>query len=94
MENKVDSTDIYAIALHHRFQWEEAQQSYVILFPEGMVKLHGGAGEILKRVDGKATVGDIVSALKVAFPDAVDIEKDILGMFDLAVGKAWLRKVN
>jgi pyrroloquinoline quinone biosynthesis protein D len=94
MENKLDPSDIYAIALHHRFQWEEAQQSYVILFPEGMVKLHGGAGEILKRVDGKATVGDIVSALKDAFPDAVDIEKDILGMFDLAVGKTWLRKVN
>jgi len=94
MENIVDSSDIYAIALHHRFQWEEAQQSYVILFPEGMVKLHGGAGEILKRVDGKSTVGDIVSALKTAFPEAVDIEKDILSMFDLAVGKAWLRKVN
>ena len=94
MENKVDLLNIYAIALHHRFQWEEAQQSYVILFPEGMVKLHGGAGEILKRVDGIATVGDIVSALKAAFPDAVEIEKDILGMFDLAIGKAWLRKVN
>lgn len=94
MENKIASTDIYAIALHHRFQWEEAQQSYVILFPEGMVKLHGGAGEILKLVDGKVSVGEIVSTLKAAFPDAAEIEKDIIGMFDLAVGKAWLRKVN
>jgi pyrroloquinoline quinone biosynthesis protein D len=58
-----------------------------------MVKLHGGAGEVLKRVDGKATVGEIVAELKAAFPDAEDIEGDILGMFDLAVGKAWLRKV-
>jgi pyrroloquinoline quinone biosynthesis protein D len=94
MENKISSSDIYAIALHHRFQWEEAQQSYVILFPEGMVKLHGGAGEILKRIDGKASVGEITSALKTAFPDAAEIEKDIIGMFDLAVDKAWLRKVN
>jgi pyrroloquinoline quinone biosynthesis protein D len=94
MENNIQPTDIYAIALHHRFQWEEAQNSYVILFPEGMVKLHGGAGEILKRVDGKASVGDIVADLKATFPDAPDIEKDIVGMFDLAVGKAWLRKVN
>jgi pyrroloquinoline quinone biosynthesis protein D len=93
MENNIQSSDIYAIALHHRFQWEEAQQSYVILFPEGMVKLHGGAGEILKRVDGKATVGEIVADLKATFPDAPDIESDIMGMFDLAVGKAWLRKV-
>ncbi|PCI55013.1 MAG: pyrroloquinoline quinone biosynthesis peptide chaperone PqqD [Methylophilaceae bacterium] len=94
MENNILETDIYAIALHHRFQWEEAQDSYVILFPEGMVKLHGGAGEILKRLDGKVSVGDVVADLKVAFPDAPDIEKDILGMFDLALGKAWLRKIN
>lgn len=94
MENNIQSTDIYALALHHRFQWEEAQNSYVILFPEGMVKLHGGAGEVIKRVDGKASVGDIVADLKTTFPDAQEIEKDILGMFDLAVGKAWLRKLN
>lgn len=94
MENNIQHSDIFAIALHHRFQWEEAQQSYVILFPEGMVKLHGGAGEILKRVDGKASVGDIVAALQAAFPDVEGIESDIVGMFDLAVGKAWLRKVN
>lgn len=94
MENNILETDIYAIALHHRFQWEEAQDSYVILFPEGMVKLHGGAGEILKRLDGKVSVADVVADLKTAFPDAPDIEKDILGMFDLALGKAWLRKIN
>jgi len=93
MENNVQHSDIYAIAPHHRFQWEEAQQSYVILFPEGMVKLHGGAGEVLKRVDGRTTVGEIVAELKAAFPDAEDIENDIIGMFDLAYGKAWLRKV-
>lgn len=27
-----------------RFQWEEAQQAYVLLYPEGMVKLNGPAG--------------------------------------------------
>ncbi len=90
----LQTTDIYALALHHRFQWEEAQLSYVILFPEGMVKLHGGAGEVIKRVNGKASVGEIVADLKAVFPDAEDIESDILGMFDLALGKGWLRKVN
>ncbi|OYY49038.1 MAG: pyrroloquinoline quinone biosynthesis protein PqqD [Methylophilales bacterium 28-44-11] len=94
MENNIQPTDIYALALHHRFQWEEAQSSYVILFPEGMVKLHGGAGEVIKRLDGKLSVADVVTDLKATFPDAQNIENDILGMFDLAVGKAWLRKVN
>lgn len=90
----VQHTDIYAIALHHRFQWEEAQQSYVILFPEGMIKLHGGAGEILKRVDGKVSVADIVQDLKQTFPDVADIESDIIGMFELAIEKGWLRQIH
>jgi pyrroloquinoline quinone biosynthesis protein D len=94
MDNNIQHSDIFALALHHRFQWEEAQQSYVILFPEGMVKLHGGAGEVMKRVNGKATVGEVVAELKAAFPDAVNIEADIVGMFDMAYGKAWIRKVN
>lgn len=93
MDNSIQHTDIYSLAHHHRFQWEEAQQSYVILFPEGMVKLHGGAGEVLKRLDGKVTVGDVVADLKAAFPDADEIESDIIGMFELAVSKGWLRKV-
>lgn len=94
MENNIQHSDIYDIALHHRFQWEEAQDSYVILFPEGMVKLHGGAGEVIKRVNGKATVGEIVAELKATFPDAENIEADIIGMFEMAVGKAWLRQIN
>ena len=93
MDNSIQHTDVYALAHHHRFQWEEAQQNYLILFPEGMVKLHGGAGEILKRLDGKLSVADIVADLKATFPDVDDIESDILGMFELAVSKGWLRKV-
>jgi pyrroloquinoline quinone biosynthesis protein D len=93
MENKIEHSDIYALAFHHRFQWEEAQQSYVILFPEGMVKLHGGAGEVIKRLDGKATVGDVVADLKATFPDATNIEAEIIGMFELALEKAWIRKI-
>jgi pyrroloquinoline quinone biosynthesis protein D len=93
MENNIQNNDIYAIALHHRFQWEEAQQSYVILFPEGMVKLHGGAGEVIKRLDASATVADVVADLKATFPDATNIEADIIGMFELALEKGWIRKV-
>ena len=93
MEINIQHSDIYALAFHHRFQWEEAQQNYVILFPEGMVKLHGGAGEILKRLDGKVTVGDVVADLKATFPEAENIENDIVGMFELAVSKGWLRKI-
>lgn len=90
----VNQTDIFAIAHHHRFQWEEAQACFVILFPEGMVKLNGGAGEVLNQVDGKRSVAEVVQALKAKFPDAPDIEHDIIGMFGLAIEKGWLRQVN
>ncbi len=90
----IQHTDIYAIALHHRFQWEEAQNCYVILFPEGMVKLNGGAGEVLNLVDGKRAVADIVTELKAKFPDAPDLDQDIIGMLELAIEKAWLRQIN
>lgn len=89
----MDRTDVYKLAPHYRFQWEEAQQCYVLLFPEGMIKLNGGAGEVIKRVDGKKTVAEIVEELKAAFPDVPDIESDIVAMLELAVEKAWLAKV-
>ena len=89
----VNQTDVFAIAHHHRFQWEEAQDCFVILFPEGMVKLNGGAGEVVNQIDGKRTVADIVAVLKAKFPDAPDIEHDIIGMLELALEKAWLRQV-
>ena len=94
MTTSVNPADIYALARHYRFQWEEAQQCYVLLFPEGMIKLNGGAGEVIKRVDGNKTVADIVKQLEAAFPDAPDIAKDVISMLELAVEKTWLQKAN
>jgi hypothetical protein len=44
---------VFEIARHYRFQWEPAQQAHVLLYPEGMVKLPGSSGEIMKRVNGR-----------------------------------------
>ena len=35
---------VFELAGHYRFQWEAAQNAYVLLYPEGMVKLGGSAG--------------------------------------------------
>jgi pyrroloquinoline quinone biosynthesis protein D len=86
--------DIYKIAPHHRFQWEKAQDCYVILFPEGMVKLNGGAGEVLNLVDGNHSVEKITEELVNKFPDANGIDKDIIGMIEMALEKAWIEKTN
>ena len=90
----MDLNDIYKLAPHYRFQWEEAQQCYVLLFPEGMIKLNGGAGEVIKRIDGQKTVAGVVAELQQAFPDVPDLEGDVVAMVELAADKAWIVKAN
>ena len=83
-------TDTAAIALDarprvakpFRLQWEEVQQSWVLLYPEGMVKLNASAGEILKRCDGVATVQEIVADLERSF-GAEGLRSDVLGSSSL-----------
>jgi len=90
----IDTKNIYKIAAHHRFQWEKAQDCYVILFPEGMVKLNGSAGEVLNLVNGEADVKSITEILSKKFSDVPNIAKDIEGMIELALEKTWIEKVN
>lgn len=72
-----------------RFQWEPAQQSHVLLYPEGMVKLSGSAGEIIQRVDGARSVDDIIADLKQAFP-GVDLDADIINFLQQAQANGWI----
>ena len=72
-----------------RLQWEPAQDSFVLLYPEGMVKLNGSAGEIMKRCDGQRNVAAIVADLEAAF-GMQGLEKDVLGFVDMAAQQRWL----
>lgn len=74
----------------YRFQWEPAQNSFVLLYPEGMVKLPGSAGEIMKRVDGTRSVDEIVRDLEAAFP-GTDLRADVIEFLEIAHGKGWIR---
>lgn len=73
-----------------RFQWEAAQESYVLLYPEGMVKLNQSAGEILKRCDGSRTLKEIVSDLEKAF-SATGLEEDVREFLKDAYERGWIR---
>ena len=50
-----------------RLQWEPAQSAHVLLYPEGMVKLNGSAGEIMSRCDGERMLTEIISDLERTF---------------------------
>lgn len=72
-----------------RLQWEPVQSSHVLLYPEGMVKLNGSAGEILKRCDGKHTVAEIVSELEREFA-TTGLQKDVTSFMGIALERRWL----
>jgi pyrroloquinoline quinone biosynthesis protein D len=78
-----------AIARGFRLQWEPAQNAHVLLYPEGMVKLNGSAGEILKRCDGSRDVDAIVDDLESAF-EATGLSKDVNAFLSLALERKWI----
>jgi pyrroloquinoline quinone biosynthesis protein D len=86
----INKIDIVEIAPGFRFQWEEVQDCFVVLYPEGMVKLSKSAGEILKRVDGEATIESIINDLETSFSES-NLEKDVLEFMEVAYDTGWIR---
>lgn len=52
------------LARMFRLQYERVQTAWVLLYPEGMVRLNDSAAEILRRCDGTQTVDGIVQDLE------------------------------
>jgi pyrroloquinoline quinone biosynthesis protein D len=72
-----------------RLQWEGAQNAHVLLYPEGMVKLNGSAGEIMKRCDGSADVAAIIADLEQSF-GTQGLEGDVRAFVEMAAKQRWL----
>ncbi|TVO51592.1 pyrroloquinoline quinone biosynthesis peptide chaperone PqqD [Denitromonas halophila] len=83
------SIDTPTLASRFRMQWEEAQQAWVLLYPEGMVKLNASAAEILKRCDGTRDVPALVADLETAF-DTTGLEPDVRAFLDMARQQQWI----
>ncbi len=86
----INKTDIPEVAPTFRVQWEEVQDCYVVLYPEGMVKLSGSAGEIMKRVDGENSIDAIIIALEKTFSEN-NLENDVVQFLEAAYGNGWIR---
>lgn len=85
----MENTDIPALANGYRFQWEPAQDNFVLLYPEGMKVLGGSAAEIIQLCDGKQSVADIIKTLSEKFPGA-DLRADVLDFLDNARTEGWI----
>jgi pyrroloquinoline quinone biosynthesis protein D len=72
-----------------RMQWEAAQESFVLLYPEGMVKLNQSAAEILKRCDGVRDVDAIIADLEQAF-NTTGLAREVNAFLAEATRRGWL----
>lgn len=72
-----------------RLQWEKAQQAWVLLYPEGMVRLNGSAGAILNRCDGSRTLSHIVAELETEY-GTQGLAADVHSFVTLALERRWL----
>lgn len=72
-----------------RMQYEQAQQSYVLLYPEGMVKLNQSASEILLLCDGTRTVERIIADLEAKF-NTSNLGPDVIAMLEESIRRNWL----
>ena len=90
MSIELKNETILEIVPTFRVQWEEVQYCYVVLYPEGMVKLSQSAGEIMNRIEGDKSVIDIIDDISNAF-DGADVKEDVMKFLEVVYGNGWIR---
>ncbi|RZT97872.1 pyrroloquinoline quinone biosynthesis peptide chaperone PqqD [Rivibacter subsaxonicus] len=77
------------IAPGFRLQFEPAQEAWVLLYPEGMVKLNGPASEILQRCNGNTSVEALTADLERSFGEP-DLRADVDEFLADARLRGWI----
>ena len=72
-----------------RLQYEEAQNRWVLLYPEGMVQLNDSAAEILKRCDGERSLSEIVAELEQVF-NAEGLAPQVQALLEEGQRRGWI----
>ena len=88
LENPVDDRKP-RLAPMFRLQFEPAQDCWVLLYPEGLVKLNGPASEILKRCDGKTTIPELTADLERSF-SSTGLRDDVDDFLKHADAQQWI----
>ena len=86
----IDRAHSPALRQGFRLQWEPRQDCHVLLYPEGMIKLNGSAGQILDLVDGQRSVAAIIDSLSASFPGVPGIDEDVLAFLEVAHAQFWI----
>ena len=87
-------TTAFKLNPQYQFQWEEAQQCHVLLYPEGLIKMSVSAAEIIQRCQQTATLDGLINELNQAFPDAAGLAEDVREFLQDAQRQAWIVAAN
>ena len=85
----IKADNIFEMDPKYLFRWEEPQQSYVMLYPEGVVKLNETSAAILQLCDGKHTIEKIVSKLSKKY--TTDVSDSVNKFLEVSHAKGWIR---
>ena len=92
---QADSADTAArmefprLSRRYRLQYEQVQSAWVLLYPEGMVKLNDSAAEILRRCNGERSLTSIVADLEILF-NTKGIAPQVRDILQEGMHRGWI----
>lgn len=89
----IEINTVVGISSGLRLQFEKAQDSWVLLYPEGMVKLNQSAAEIMQRCDGTRSLSEVVKLLEQDF-EQTGLESDVLSFVQHALEQKWIERLE
>jgi pyrroloquinoline quinone biosynthesis protein D len=87
---KIGDADVFALRNGVRLQFEQSQNSWVLLYPEGMVQLSETAAEIMRRLDSARSVAALIGDLDAAY--GADTRADVVEFLETARERRWIER--
>ncbi|HJM61993.1 MAG TPA: pyrroloquinoline quinone biosynthesis peptide chaperone PqqD [Alphaproteobacteria bacterium] len=75
----------------YMFRWEDSQDSHILLYPEGVVKLNQTAGAILEQVSKGLSVGELIDELQQDYVDG-DVADGVFKFLEMSHAKGWIQR--
>ena len=73
----------------YRMQYEQVQSAWVLLYPEGMVKLNDSSAEILRRCNGERSIEAMVADLQILF-NVKGIAPQVRELLQEGMRRGWI----
>lgn len=90
-ERRLLPNDVMELNPNFHFRWEEPQQAFVLLYPEGIVKLNQTAAEILDVcAHGELSIADGTAQLARRY-DHETLDSEVMQFLEVAYAKGWIR---